>query len=209
MGELQSDFCKISQNFIKSPLKSCLISQISVHILWHVCLGGPTTATNVLNCSKQSWCSYGLKWAWLIRKVILTQSCTFVLPPYIFMAILGLPWEIVDNRYSPSMRIQSEYLKMSYGYSSVGLRVPRNVVRKFVVDRRSTTVLDGSVTVLSRPHYSFLRLSKNTYDCKRMTTFHQDWNDDWQRWTKLSYDFKANLIYISRISNKIKSFAVL
>ena len=29
-----------------------------------------------------------------------------------------------------------------------------------------------------------------------MTTFHQDCNDDWQRWTKLSYGFKANLIYI-------------
>ena len=27
---------KISQNFFKSPLKNCLISQISVHSLWHV-----------------------------------------------------------------------------------------------------------------------------------------------------------------------------
>ena len=33
-------FVKISQNFIKSPLKFCLISQISVHSLWHVCKGG-------------------------------------------------------------------------------------------------------------------------------------------------------------------------
>ena len=29
-------FVKISQNFIKSPLKICLISRISVHTLWHV-----------------------------------------------------------------------------------------------------------------------------------------------------------------------------
>ena len=29
---------KISQNFIKSPLKNCLLSQISAHRLWHVCL---------------------------------------------------------------------------------------------------------------------------------------------------------------------------
>ena len=28
---------KISQNFIKSPLKNCIISQISVYSLWHVC----------------------------------------------------------------------------------------------------------------------------------------------------------------------------
>ena len=42
---------------------------------------------------------------------------------------------------------------MSYGYNRVGLRVLRDVVRNFVVGRRDTTVLDGSVTVLSRPHY--------------------------------------------------------
>ena len=29
-------FMKISQNFIKAHLKFCLISQISVHSLWHV-----------------------------------------------------------------------------------------------------------------------------------------------------------------------------
>ena len=43
-------------------------------------------------------------------------------------------------------------LKMSYGYSRVGLSVARNVVRNFVVDRRSTTVIGGSAAVLSRPH---------------------------------------------------------
>ena len=31
-------FKKISQNFIKSPLKICLISQTFVNILWHVCI---------------------------------------------------------------------------------------------------------------------------------------------------------------------------
>ena len=30
-------FVKISHNFIKSPLKICLTSQIPVHSLWHVC----------------------------------------------------------------------------------------------------------------------------------------------------------------------------
>ena len=30
-------FKKISPNFVKSPLKFCLISQILVHSLWHVC----------------------------------------------------------------------------------------------------------------------------------------------------------------------------
>ena len=30
-------FKKISQNFVKFPLKFCLISQILVHSLWHVC----------------------------------------------------------------------------------------------------------------------------------------------------------------------------
>ena len=29
-------FVKVTQNFIKSPLNICLISQISVHSLWHV-----------------------------------------------------------------------------------------------------------------------------------------------------------------------------
>ena len=30
-------FKKISQNFVKSPLKFCIISQILVYSLWHVC----------------------------------------------------------------------------------------------------------------------------------------------------------------------------
>ena len=59
-----------------------------------------------------------------------------------------------SSEWSPSMRIQYEYLKMNYGYSRVGIRVTRNVVLKFVVDRRSNTVLHGSATVLSRAHYN-------------------------------------------------------
>ena len=31
-------FVKVSQNFIKPHLKNCLISQISAHSLWHVCI---------------------------------------------------------------------------------------------------------------------------------------------------------------------------
>ena len=36
-GSSKVIFIKISQNFIKSPLKIGLIARISVHILWHVC----------------------------------------------------------------------------------------------------------------------------------------------------------------------------
>ena len=36
-GSFKVIFVKISQNFIKSHLKICLISKISVHSLWHVC----------------------------------------------------------------------------------------------------------------------------------------------------------------------------
>ena len=36
-GSSKMIFVKISQNFIECPLKICLISQISVHSLWHVC----------------------------------------------------------------------------------------------------------------------------------------------------------------------------
>ena len=35
-GSSKVIFVKISQNFIKSPVKICLVSQISVHSLWHV-----------------------------------------------------------------------------------------------------------------------------------------------------------------------------
>ena len=38
-------FKKISQNFVKSPLKFCLISQILVHSLWHVCKSPPMFLT--------------------------------------------------------------------------------------------------------------------------------------------------------------------
>ena len=34
-------FKKISQNFVEFPLKFCLISQILVHSLWHVCTKQP------------------------------------------------------------------------------------------------------------------------------------------------------------------------
>ena len=49
-------FVKISQNFIKSHLKICLISQISVHSLWHVCLG-----PNLVNLSFCSLCIWSKK----------------------------------------------------------------------------------------------------------------------------------------------------
>ena len=148
--------------------------------------------------AKQSCCSYGLKWKRLIRRVIVTQYCTFVLPPYMYswpflvfrgkswIIVLCLPWGSSTN----ISRWVTDTVELVY--------VPRNVVR--VVDRRSTTILYGCVAVQSRPHYGVWRLSKITYDCRRMKTFHLDCNDDWQRWTgKLSYDFNANLIYMSNI----------
>ena len=66
------------------------------------------------------------------RKAILHIRTATV---HAFVAIPGLFWEIMDNRNLPSMRIHYEYLKMNYGYSSVGVRVAMNVVRKFVVDQ--------------------------------------------------------------------------
>ena len=67
---------------------------------------------------------YGLKLAWFIRnrKAIMPIHSGAI---HVFVAIPGLPWEIVDNRNLPSMRIQYEYLKMSYGYRRVGLRLYR------------------------------------------------------------------------------------
>ena len=44
LGSLEVMFKKISQNFVKSPLKFCVISQILVHSLWHV-----WTARNMIN----------------------------------------------------------------------------------------------------------------------------------------------------------------
>ena len=38
LGSLKANIIQVSQNFIKSHLKFCLISQISVHSLWHVCV---------------------------------------------------------------------------------------------------------------------------------------------------------------------------
>ena len=40
LGSLKAIFVKVSQNFIKSHLKFCLISQISANSLWHVWFGG-------------------------------------------------------------------------------------------------------------------------------------------------------------------------
>ena len=51
-GNSKVMFKKISQNFVKSPLKFCLISQILLHSLWHVCITNqyllPTKATQTL-----------------------------------------------------------------------------------------------------------------------------------------------------------------
>ena len=40
-GKTKVMFKKISQNFVKSPLVFCLISQILVHSLWHECTSPP------------------------------------------------------------------------------------------------------------------------------------------------------------------------
>ena len=41
-------FKKISQNFVKSPLKFCLISQILVHSFWHNVKGSTLLGKNFL-----------------------------------------------------------------------------------------------------------------------------------------------------------------
>ena len=53
-----------------------------------------------------------------------------------FVAIPGLSWVLLVAFHEDPVRI----LKMSYGFSRIAIRVARNMVRKFVVDRRSTTV---------------------------------------------------------------------
>ena len=38
LGSLKAILVKVSQNFIKSHLKFCFVSEILVHSLWHVCM---------------------------------------------------------------------------------------------------------------------------------------------------------------------------
>ena len=80
------------------------------------------------------------------------QSCIFVLSSsmtyYHHTCIPGHTspsLEIVDNCNFPSMRIQYEHLKMSYGYSRVGLRVARNVVRKLI--KSQTNLNSGKIAL--------------------------------------------------------------
>ena len=40
LEELQSDFCECLSEFYPISLKICLISQILVHSLWHICVDG-------------------------------------------------------------------------------------------------------------------------------------------------------------------------
>ena len=60
LGSSKVIFVKISQNFIKSPLKICLIPKISVHSLWHV--WWPHVAMKI-SCEQPSRCQivYGIK----------------------------------------------------------------------------------------------------------------------------------------------------
>ena len=51
-GSFKVIFLKISQNFIKSPLRICLISQISVHSLWHVWYSKLSTKWNKLKSAR-------------------------------------------------------------------------------------------------------------------------------------------------------------
>ena len=54
-GSSKVIFVKISQHFIKSHIKMCLISQISIHSLWHVWFHGPVILS--YRCiSKTIWC---------------------------------------------------------------------------------------------------------------------------------------------------------
>ena len=76
------------------------------------------------------------------------QSYIFVPQPNMyswpFMAFPGKSWILVIAFHEDPVRTSQDTV------DTVGLA--RNVVRKFVVDHRSTTV-DGCATVLSSPHY--------------------------------------------------------
>ena len=71
------------------------------------------------------------------------------------------------------LAIQYECLSISYGCSTSGLRMARNCVWKIVVDRKTTTLWDGSTTVLARTQYGDWRLHKIIQDFIRLQT-----NDD-------------------------------
>ena len=58
-GSSKVIFVKMSQNFIESPLKICLISQTSVYSLWHVCNWHNSTM------SLNFWMQFPAKWFFL------------------------------------------------------------------------------------------------------------------------------------------------
>ena len=52
LGSLKAIFVNVSQNFVKSHLKFCIISQISAHSLWHVCSNSELILHDREDCSK-------------------------------------------------------------------------------------------------------------------------------------------------------------
>ena len=83
-GSSKVIFVKISQNFIKSPLKICLISQTSIQSLWHVLYR--KTFNHQLN-----YLDLWLKTAWvyelLIQRVLKWSKRVFVITEYEFCMI--------------------------------------------------------------------------------------------------------------------------
>ena len=53
-------FEKISQKFVKSPFKFCLISQILVHSLWHVCITASLVRLSLLTMTNPNQLCDGL-----------------------------------------------------------------------------------------------------------------------------------------------------
>ena len=91
-GSFKVIFVKISQNFIKSSLRICLTSQISIHSLWHV-----WSAKSILTLRVHLQCYY----LWLTFFFTCTDywNCDVVLPISIIPAISWCHDQCLKNAF--------------------------------------------------------------------------------------------------------------
>ena len=91
LGSLKAILVKVSQNFIKSHLKFCLISQILVHSLCHVCIIVTFSYLQhcylLLNYCKACHC-WTLGQFWL---VLYNQSTLISLRKHLFIGKFSFP----------------------------------------------------------------------------------------------------------------------
>ena len=95
-GSSKVIFIKISQNFINSPLKICLISQISVHSLWHVCVWVQPFKWKTEQCLLSHLRSWPTGWGFLQNSVkfYLKLNLNHGLLPHLAQA------EVLDDKIS-------------------------------------------------------------------------------------------------------------